>query len=153
MSLKDSLKVGPWPGGAPFLSEIGGDGMADNTITARPNILTPVRLREALNQWCEEQPGVVRPIVSTPLSIGHEVFVCSEDRAEPDWSGVSYDFSGDQGGCLRLIGRQSFLALTTLAIEHRYIPWLRLATTLPYTGAKAALLALGALRATEGEEK
>ncbi|MEM9805253.1 MAG: hypothetical protein AAF959_08225 [Cyanobacteria bacterium P01_D01_bin.56] len=28
--------------------------------------------------------------------------------------------------------------LTILAIEHRYIPWLRLAATLPYTGAKAA---------------
>ena len=32
------------------------------------------------------------------------------------------------------------------AIEHQYIPWLELAASLPYTGAKAARLALQAIR-------
>lgn len=112
--------------------------MTDNTITPEANTLTPSLLREALDQWCEDQPGVMYFSTGT---LAWQVKYCPLSKFEKDaeiarvyWTGNTLSISDNA------IDR-----LTLVAIEHRYRPWLELAASLPYTGAKAARLALQAL--------
>lgn len=153
MPLKDSLTVKPWPDGAPFLSEIEGEKMEDNTITPTPTTLTPETLRQALDQWCEEQPKVVRMnqdlewfVISTfPASYSPENHRPAE-TAGADKPILVYEGVGDG---VMAHNEYSFQLLILLAIEHQYTPWLQLAAGLPYTGAKAAAMALKALEPTK----
>lgn len=144
MPLKDSLKIAPWPGGAPFLSELEGEKMADNTITPTPNTLTPQVLRQVLDRWCEEQPGVVRRKGSHDSSTAWDIYVFDEG-SDPLWAPIAETSDGSA----ETYDYNSLLALTALAIEHSYTPWLKLAASLPYTGAKAAAMALKALEPTK----
>lgn len=106
--------------------------MPDNTITNPTNTLTPAQLREALDQWCEDQPGVI---------LWHPKLDCwyANNCFYQEGNSPLTPVVGKNG---RLFKKESFYVLLALAIEHHYIPWLRLAASLPYTGAKAARVAL-----------
>lgn len=98
--------------------------------------LTPERLREVLDQWCEEQPTVARFNKNIP---GFQICIADTDE-DIEWPTL---IDGSYGK-LDFVSIETFAALTTIAIEHHYTPWLRFAASLPYTGAKAARLALRA---------
>ena len=151
MPLKDSLKVGPWPGGAPFLSEVEGEHvMPDNTITTTSKALTPDRLREVLDQWCEEQPNTIwfdgigmRWCINACLSNGVAVVkVAMPTSNDPLDSGAVFCLPAENPAFIDTFREYLLFLLTLLAIEHQYRPWLELVSTLPYTGAAAARMAL-----------
>ena len=132
--------------------------MSDNTTTSSPSTLTPELLRQALHRWCEEQSGVLRLLEEHPYSDpGYQFFGTFPDyKNEKRWWFFA-EFNETEAPHLPVVelrNAETFLALTALAIEHQYIPWLKLAATLPYTGAEAARLALGVLREpTKAEEE
>ena len=122
--------------------------MSDNTITESTGTFTPERLREALDLWCKDQPKVLRLMPAAEGTYrGYEAFICDEG-SDPNWFCIA-DETLDQPETkdqLETKHYETFLALTALAIEHQYTPWLELAASLPYTGQKAAQLALRVLQ-------
>ena len=116
--------------------------MNDNTITPTSKTLTSEVLRQALDRWCEKQPEVIKLDDD-----GHYALLTTPKLPNNDpgefWRPITdctpiTDYTG-------LFAGVCYLYLTLLAIEHSYTPWLRLAASLPYTGAKAAQLALKAI--------
>ena len=118
----------------------------DNTITPETKTLTPEQLREVLDAWCVAQPGVLTNI-NHSYGAGLHFPQKNFDKSSPQ---VLHVFDHEVG----LAEPSAFTVLSCLAIQHHYIPWLQLAATLPYTGAVAARVALGAFRKpTEQEEE
>ncbi|EKU99669.1 hypothetical protein Lepto7375DRAFT_1734 [Leptolyngbya sp. PCC 7375] len=145
MPLKDSLKVGPWSGGAPFLSEIEGKQAMSDTTT-QPT-LTPARLREALERWANEQPDVIlyRASPLNTYAVSMKYIGTSVDESISHHLYVA-EFIDET---LVLFSCDSIMVLTLTAIEHQYRPWLRLVAGLDCSGAKAARMALGAMAEAE----
>lgn len=119
--------------------------MLNNTTTAIPNILTSGQLREALDRWCEEQPGVITKKISGVGGFAWRANIFIPDQGKDN---VAQNISsliatgGDKIKTFLING--AIDRLTFLAIEHQYTPWLQLAANLPYTGANASRLALRA---------
>lgn len=123
--------------------------MPDNTITPNPNPLTPAQLREALDRWAEEQPGVIRFDHEDGLQPGWEAQIWSPrcDIQSTDRSGYHWEFIASQlenGGAITF-DVKDWMLLLSLAIQHQYAPWLRLVAELDCTGAKAARMVLEAM--------
>ncbi|NEZ64815.1 hypothetical protein D0962_18825 [Leptolyngbyaceae cyanobacterium CCMR0082] len=155
MPLKDSLKVGPWPGGAPFLSEIEGEQAmpSNNTITTPSNPLTPSQLREALDLWCEEQPNTMwfdgigmRWCINARLSNGIAVVkVAMPTSNDPLDSGSVFCLPAENPVLIDTFREYLLFLLTLVAIENNYAPWLELVANIQYTGAKAARMVLAGM--------
>ena len=125
------------------------------------NWLTPATLRAVLDAWCEAQPGVIQvdeyyewfAVITFPPCYDPANVQAHSDGGTDKllvFEGVGENFM--------LHDEYSLLALTLLAIEHHYVPWLKLVATLPYTlpytGAQAArevLDAWGDESETEGK--
>ena len=115
------------------------------------NTLTPKQLRTALDAWCEAQPKVIRFVDDPMFDPGWEARIwspkcdvlSSEQGAGFHWDVVATVL--ENGGAITF-DVKDFGLLGWLAIENAYTPWLELAASLPYTGSKAAQLALQAIR-------
>ena len=101
-----------------------------------------VLLQQLFDKWSKSQPEVMRLHSSGAYLArikGHEIPCLL--TSEPDWVPVAY-FPAP-GAPIKMYSSAKhhsliFPALTLLAIEHGYTPWLHAAKLFPYTGAAAA---------------
>ena len=131
----------------------------DTTITANPKTLTPAQLREALDAWAEDQPGVNRKDTDLNFEPGWEASIWSpvcdmqvgKKGATAHWEIVGILL--ENKGAITFEAKD-WAVLLWLAIEHEYLPWLSLVANLLCPGTKTAGIALAALREpTEQEEE
>ena len=109
--------------------ELAARTLIDGTTAA----LTPRMLREVLDVWCEAQPDVLRvkPKTRTRGGCEYEYWCVQPIRSlkgnREGWTACAID---SKAGTFLHCGLH-LLALTTLAIEHRYIPWVQFAAAQP----------------------